>query len=156
MSSLKSLLSGLALALTLGFSMPAAHAQSEASLMLSALPVASVVGAASTVAGSAAVGAAALSVVPAALSVTGAVLVVKAVEVTARGTLFLLERASDGAVASVEITGRTASAVVAGVGTAVTVSVVSTGVLLSTAGEVLAFIPNELGRALLHNERITY
>jgi hypothetical protein len=29
-------------------------------------------------------------------------------------------------------------------------------VLLSAAGEVLAFIPNELGRALLHNERITY
>jgi hypothetical protein len=156
MSSLKSLVSGLVLVLALGSALPTAHAQSEASLALSALPVASVVGTASTVAGSAAVGAAAVSVVPVAFSVAGAVLVVKAVEVTARGTVYLLERASDGAVASVEITGRTASAVVAGVGTAVTVSVIGTGVLLSAAGEVLAFIPNELGRALLHNERITY
>jgi hypothetical protein len=156
MFSMKSMVSGLALAVTLGFSMPTAHAQSEASLALSVLPVASVVGAASTVAGSAAVGAAAVSVVPVAFSVAGAVLVVKAVEVTARGTVYLLERASDSAVASVEITGRTASAVVAGVGAAVTVSVIGTGVLLSAAGEVLAFIPNELGRALLHNERITH
>jgi hypothetical protein len=27
--------------------------------------------------------------------------------------------------------------------------------VLSAAGQALAFIPNELGRALLHNERIT-
>lgn len=156
MSSMKSLVSGLALAWTLAATMPTAHAQSEASLALSALPVASVVGATSAMAGSAAVGAAAVSVVPVAFSVAGAVLVVKAVEVTARGTVYLLERASDGAVASVDIAGRMASTVVAGVGTAVTVSVIGTGVLLSAAGEVLAFVPNELGRALLHNERITY
>jgi hypothetical protein len=133
-----------------------ARAQSEASLVLSALPVASVVGAGSAVAGSAAAGAAAVSVVPAALAVSGAVLVVKAVEVSARGTVIVLERASDGARASVELSGRAASGVVAGVGTAVAVSVIGAGVLLSAAGEVLCFIPNELGRALLHNERLTY
>jgi hypothetical protein len=128
------------------------RAQSEASLVLSALPVASVVGAGSAVAGSAA----AVSVVPAALAVSGAVLVVKAVEVSARGTVIVLERASDGARASVELSGRAASGVVAGVGTVVAVSVIGAGVLLSAAGEVLCFIPNELGRALLHNERLTY
>lgn len=133
-----------------------ARAQSEASLVLSALPVASVVGAGSAVAGSAAAGAAAVSVVPAALAVSGAVLVVKAVEVSARGTVIVLERASDGARASVELSGRAASGVVAGVGTAVAVSVIGAGVVLSAAGEVLCFIPNELGRALLHNERLTY
>lgn len=133
-----------------------ARAQSEASLVLSALPVASVVGAGAAVAGSAAAGAAAVSVVPAALAVSGAVLVVKAVEVSARGTVIMLERASDGARASVELSGRAASGVVAGVGTAVAVSVIGAGVLLSAAGEVLCFIPNELGRALLHNERLTY
>lgn len=154
MKYLKFLISGLALAMAC-VAIPA-RAQSEASLALSALPVASVVGTASTVAGSAAAGAAAVSVVPVAFSVAGAVLVVKAIEVTARGTVYLLERASDGAVASVESTGRAASAVVSGLGAVVTVSVVATGVLLSAAGEVLAFIPNELGRALLHNERITY
>ena len=133
-----------------------ARAQSEASLVLSALPVASVVGTGSAVAGSAAAGAVAVSAVPAALAVSGAVLVVKAVEVSARGTVIVLERASDGARASVELSGRVASDVVSGVGTVVAVSVIGAGVLLSAAGEVLCFIPNELGRALLHNERLTY
>jgi hypothetical protein len=138
-----------ALALTLALASPA-RAQSEASLMLSALPVASVVGTASAVAGSVAV-----SAVPVAFSVVGASLVVKAVEVTASGTLYLLERTSDGAQASVRIAGHVASGVMIGLGTVVAVSAIGTGVLLSTAGEVLAFIPNELGRALLHNEKIT-
>ena len=76
-----------------------AQAQSEVSVGLSMLPVASVVGTAS-VAGAAA---SAVVAVPAALMVGGAVLTVKAVEVSARGTVFVLERASDGAVASVEL-----------------------------------------------------
>jgi hypothetical protein len=42
-----------------------------------------------------------------------------------------------------------------GVGTALAVSVVSTGWVLSAAGEALAFIPNEIGAALLYNERIS-
>ncbi len=146
MKHLKSLVCAAAFAMAL-IAAPA-RAQSEASLVLSALPVASVV-----VGGS--VGAAAVSVVPLALSVAGATLVVKAVEVTARGTLYLLERASDGAQASVEVVGRAASGVVIGVGTVVAVSVIGTGVLISTAAEVLAFIPNELGRALLYNQRLT-
>jgi hypothetical protein len=41
------------------------------------------------------------------------------------------------------------------VGAAVTVTAVSAGWVLSTAGQVIAFVPNELGKALLHNERIT-
>lgn len=136
------------LALVLALAGPA-RAQSEASVALSALPVASVVATASTAA-------VAVSVVPVALSVGGAVLVVKAVEVTARGTVYVLERASDGARASVEVGARSVSAVAVGVGTVLTVSVIGTGVLLSAAGEAIAFIPNELGRALLHNERVTH
>ncbi|WP_234264423.1 hypothetical protein [Hydrogenophaga sp. NFH-34] len=127
------------------------RAQSEASLALSALPVASVVGAGASAAG----GAAALSTVPAALTLSGAVLVVKAVDVSARGTVIVLERVSDGARTSVEVTGHAASGVGASVGTAVAVSVIGAGVVLSAAGEVLCFIPNALGRALLHNEKIT-
>ena len=150
MNAMKSMVCAAALAVALAAA--PARAQSEASLALSALPVASVVAGAS-------MGAAAVSVVPVALSVAGATLVVKAVEVTARGTVYLLERASDGAQASVEVVGRAASGLIAGavigVGTVVTVSVIGTGVLLSAAAEVLAFIPNELGRALLHNERVT-
>jgi hypothetical protein len=41
------------------------------------------------------------------------------------------------------------------VGAAVTVTAVSAGWVLSAAGQVIAFVPNELGKALLHNERIT-
>ena len=123
-----------------------ARAQSEASAALSQLPVASVVGTASVA--SAAVGA--VATVPVALSVAGATLTVKAVEASATGTVYLLERASDGAQASVRVAGRASQ----GVGAVVACSVIGTGVILSAAGEVLAFIPNELGRALLHNERL--
>ena len=79
-----------------------ARAQSEASAALSMLPVASVVGTASVA--SAAAGA--VVTVPAALSVGGAVLTVRAVEASAVGTVYLLERASDGAQVSVEVVGR--------------------------------------------------
>jgi hypothetical protein len=125
-----------------------AKAQSEASA-LSALPVASVV-----VAGSAA--STAVVAVPVALSAAGAVLTVRAVEASARGTLYVLERTSDGARASVEIAGRGVGTVSLATGMLVTVSVVGAGVVLSAAGEAIAFIPNQLGRALLHNERLTY
>ncbi|MES2529601.1 MAG: hypothetical protein V4636_01080 [Pseudomonadota bacterium] len=128
-----------------------ASAQSEASAALSMLPVASVVGAASVA------GAAAGSVValPAALSVGGAMLTVVAVEASVGATIYLLERASDGARVSIRVSGQVAQGASMVAGTAVAVSVISTGVVLSVAGEVLAFIPNALGRALLHNERLT-
>ncbi len=97
--------------------------------------------------------------VPVAVSIAGPVLLVAgsaaftivAVEASAAGTVWMLERASDGARASVRFAGQ----VVASVGTAVLVSVVATGWVVSAAGAAIAFVPNELGRALLHNERIT-
>ncbi len=137
--------------LTLAIGPLRVQAQSEASA-LSALPLASVV-----VAGSAASATAgAVLAMPVALSAAGAVLTVRAVEVSARGTMYLLERASDGAQASVALAGRGLGAASIGVGTLVTVSVVGAGVVLSAAGEVIAFVPNALGRALLHNERVTH
>ncbi len=139
-------------ALGLALVLPAvpARAQSEASAALSMLPIASVVGGASVAGASAG----AVLAVPAALSVGGVVLTVAAVESTARGTVYLLTRASDGAQVSVEVAGRAVSGVATSVGAAVLVTVVSTGVVLSAAGEVLAYVPNALGRALLHNERL--
>ena len=127
-----------------------AHAHSEASAALSLLPVASVVGVAG--AGSAVAGAAVA--LPVALSATGAVLSVKAVEGSAIGTVYLLERASDGAQVCVVVAGRGVGASVHGVGTVVTCSVICSGVILAVAGEALAFVPKALGRALLHNERL--
>jgi hypothetical protein len=84
------------------------------------------------------------------------VFTVKAVALSARGTVYVLERASDGVEISVEVLGRGLSATAQLAGSVVAVSVIGAGVVLSAAGEVLAFIPNALGQALLHNERLTY
>ena len=123
---------------------------------LSALPVASVLVTGATV-GTSAVGASATVIaLPVALAASGAVLVVRSVEVSARGTICVLERASDGASATIEIAGRMAERMMLRTGQAVQVSVVAAGAVLSVAGAAIAFVPSELGRALLHNERLTY
>jgi hypothetical protein len=142
---MKEIFSRLLAAATLAAAtMAPAHAHGDASALstLSALPVASIVG--SVVA------------VPLALSVTGAVLTVTAVEASTVGVVLVLERASDGARASVELTGRGLAGLVMGVGAVIDCSVIGSGVLLSAAGEAIAFIPNALGRALLHDERLSY
>ena len=115
---------------------------------LSAMPLASVVVGTSAVAQ-------AVVAVPVAFSTAGAVLVIKSVELSGRGTVYVLERVSDGARVSIEVAGKVASDVATAVGTTVTVGLISAGVVLSVAGKVIAFIPNEIGRALMHNERVT-
>ncbi|MCW5632835.1 MAG: hypothetical protein KIT17_05800 [Rubrivivax sp.] len=88
---------------------------------------------------------------PLLLAAGSAAFTIVAVEASTTGTVWVLERASDGVRASVHFAGHVA----ASVGTAVVVSALATGWVISAAGAALAFIPNELGRALLHNERIT-
>ncbi|MEQ1595592.1 MAG: hypothetical protein ABL985_10885 [Casimicrobium sp.] len=146
----------ICLAATVSFTPPVfAHDRfgpSGGSLLLSALPVVSV-----AYAGAAAGAASAATVaLPVALSVTGSVLVVKTIESTARGTICVLERASDGARVSVEVAARGTERAFMSVGQSVEVSVVGAGAVLSVAGEAIAFVPNALGRALLHNERLTW
>jgi hypothetical protein len=128
------------------------HAQSEASVALSMLPVASVVGVASV----AAAGVGAVSAAPLVLSAAGAVFTIKSVEVSARGTVYVLERASDGARFSVALAAGAVGAASLVAGTVVTASVIGAGIVLSAAGEAIAFVPNAIGRALLHNERLTF
>ena len=107
--------------------------------------------------------ASALSTLPIAVSVaapvailsTGAALTVVAVEATSTGVVWVLERTADGVRASVKVVGRSAAEASIAVGTVVVATAVSTGWVLAAAGEAIAFIPNELGRALLYNERIT-
>jgi hypothetical protein len=107
--------------------------------------------------------ASALSMLPIAVSVAapsmvlaaGAVFTVVAVEASASGAVWILERASDGARMTLRLSGDVAGAASLGVATAVTVSAVTTGWILVSAGKAIAFVPNEIGRALLHNERIT-
>jgi len=107
--------------------------------------------------------ASAISMLPVAVSVAapvslfsaGVVLTVVAVESTARGTVWVLQRASDGARVSVRFAGKVLAGAALSAGAAVVISVVGSGYVLSAAGQAIAFIPNEIGAALLHNEKIT-
>jgi hypothetical protein len=92
---------------------------------------------------------------PAALLSAGATLTVVAVEATASGAVWVLERASDGARASVTLTAQAAGGLSVVAGTAVVVTAFSAGWVLSAAGRAIAYIPNEIGAALLYNERVT-
>lgn len=88
---------------------------------------------------------------PALMLSGGVTLTVVAVEASAAGTVWVLERASDGARASLQLVGNS----VLSVGTGVAVSAVAAGWVLSAAGQAIAFIPNEIGASLLYNERVT-
>lgn len=118
---------------------PAARAHSELSeaSALSLLPVAVSVAA------------------PVALLVGGVVLTVVSVQASAVGTVWVLERASDGARATLHFSGHVAQGAALSIGGAVMVTALASGWVLSAAGQAIAFIPNEVGRALLYNERIT-
>lgn len=106
--------------------------------------------------------ASALSALPVAVSVAapavlisgGVVLTVASVQASVQATEWVLVRASDGARMVLRFSGHAAGLASVAVGTAVTVTALSAGHVLSVAGEVVAFIPNELGKALLYNERL--
>ena len=107
--------------------------------------------------------ASALSMLPVAMSVAapsmllavGAVLTVVSIQASATGTVWVLERASDGARATLHFSGHVAQGAALSIGGAVAVTALTSGYVLSAAGQAIAFIPNEIGRALLHNERVT-
>jgi hypothetical protein len=67
----------------------------------------------------------------------------------------VLERTSDGARASVRLGAQAAGGLSIAAGTVVVVTALSTGWVLSTASRAIAFIPNEIGTALLYNEQVT-
>lgn len=129
----------IALAALLATSLASAHAQSAVSeaSALSALPIAVSVAA------------------PVLLLSAGATLTVVAVQASALGTVWVLERASDGVRATLTLGAQAARALSVAAGTVVVVTAVGTGWVLSTASEAIAFIPNEIGAALLYNERVT-
>ena len=105
----------------------------------------------------------ALSALPIAVSIAapvvvlsaGATLTVVAVEASATGAVWVLERASDGARTSLRLGAQAAGGLSVAAGTVVVVTALSTGWVLSAASQVIAFIPNEIGAALLYNERVT-
>lgn len=130
-----------ALVLSLVFAGSSSHAQSElsAASALSGLPIAV-----------SAVGGLAVSSL-----VAGMTLVVVGVETVAGSTVWVLERASDGARVSLTFTGKVVGSASTAVGAVVTVSAVGAGTVLSAAGRAIAFVPNEIGKALLHHETLS-
>ncbi|HEV6966839.1 hypothetical protein [Roseateles sp.] len=145
---MKRLLALTALSLALALPARAHDGPSEASAALSLAPVVLSVGAVSATG-------AAVSAVPVGIFSAGVTLVVVGVEVVGGVTVWVLERASDGVRISLRTAGKLAEGVVVSTGTAVTVSVIGAGTLLSTAGQAIAFIPNEVGKALLYNEQVS-
>lgn len=83
----------------------------------------------------------------------GAELTVRAIRTSANG----LELSLQGASAAIETSALVAKGAVeaasVGVGTSVQVVAESTGYALVASGILLAFVPNEVGRALLHHSR---
>src|SRR5258706_7890225 len=106
--------------------------------------------------------ASALSLLPVAVSVAapvallegGVSLTVVAVEASAAGTALVVERASDGVRETLHFSGQALGGISQGVGTAILCTAASTGYVLSAAGQAIAFVPNEIGAALLYNERL--
>lgn len=126
-----------------------AQAQSDTSLMLSALPLASMVAVASQGGNSEEV-----LVAPLLVSGVGASLLVESVQASGRGVVYVVKNVATGASAVFEVSGNAVGAASVGVGTVVHSSAIGAGVILSAAGQVLAFIPNAVGKALMHNERL--
>ena len=85
----------------------------------------------------------------------GLALTVVSVQATATGTEWMLARASDGARITLQLSGQLAGAVALGAGSAVLCTALATGWVLSAGGQALAFVPNAIGAALLHNEQLT-
>jgi hypothetical protein len=88
------------------------------------------------------------------VSGVGASLLVEGVEASAHGVVYVVKNVATGASAVLEVSGNAVGAASVGVGTVIQSSAIGAGVVLSAAGKVLAFIPNEMGKALLHNERL--
>jgi hypothetical protein len=89
-----------------------------------------------------------------ALAASGTV-VIDSIEAAGEASVIVLAGASNAAKATVRLSGRAAREASLAVGASVNVVATSTGYLLVTAGKVLAFIPNEIGKSLIHNSRVS-
>lgn len=81
--------------------------------------------------------------------------VVESIEAAEDASVIVLAGASDAAQAAVRLSGRAARESGLAVGASVQVVATSSGYLLVGAGKVIAFVPNELGKALLHHSRVS-
>lgn len=98
----------------------------------------------------------AISVVaPAGLMASAGEFTAVAVQASTRGSTWVLERASDGARASVHFASDAAQGLVLSAGMTLIAVTSPAGWVLAQAGKAVAIIPNALGQGLLHHERIS-
>jgi len=81
-------------------------------------------------------------------------MVVASVEVVGDAMVVVLTGVADASRATLRLSGQAARQASMVAGASVEVVALSTGYLLVSAGRVLAFVPNEIGKALLHNSRV--
>ena len=86
------------------------------------------------------------------VGVTGSV-VVDSVSIVADGIDVVLEGAGQASRATVRLSGEAARGLSIAAGTVLQVVAMSAGQALVLSGKVIAFIPNEVGQALLHHAR---
>jgi hypothetical protein len=120
-----------AAAFSLAFVAGAARAQSEAASLgeLAQLPIA--------------------TIAPAVLPASGGEFLVRASECSGYAVVYALERLCDGMAVQVEVAGRGARPSGLARGSVVSAKPFSTGIVLLSGSEAIAFVPNALGRALL-------
>jgi hypothetical protein len=85
----------------------------------------------------------------------GAKLVVAAVTPLSDATVIVLRDVASGSEASVRVAGDIAQAASVTVGTTISVVAEASGASLLVAGRLIAFVPNEVGRALVYQARST-
>lgn len=81
-------------------------------------------------------------------------LVVESVETIGDGVSVVLKSVADGSKATVQFSGKALEGVSLATGTAVSAVAMSAGHALVVSGKVIAFLPNEAGKALLHHSRV--
>ncbi len=89
------------------------------------------------------------------LTVTASgIIVVESVKLVGDSTVVVLKNSVDGSRATLQLSGNIIKNGAIISGAVIETSAVATGHLLISAGKVIAFIPNEIGKALIHHEQV--
>jgi len=84
----------------------------------------------------------------------GSELVIESVTAAGKTSIVMVRASANGARASFEVSSEMCGRFALGAGKVVTLSANASGNLIRTSGEVIAFVPNELGRSLIHHREL--
>jgi hypothetical protein len=84
----------------------------------------------------------------------GSELVIESITAAGKASIVMVRASANGTRASFEVTTELCGKLALGAGKVVTVSANGAGNLIKVSGEVIAFVPNELGRSLIHHREL--